>query len=160
MKYFMKKVHLTPDDYLIRINECYDGKRNHIDYFIEPYGPHQINEMSDTVYEDEDCVIGYHEHTTGVETFIVDGGIVLAADGQVRGELPLRIAGIMSDEKAEVIAERLSNLQTMAVEEFGVNPGLDSIMTLAFMALPVIPEIKLTDLGLFDVTEGRFISIS
>lgn len=76
MQYFLKKIHITPDDYLIRINECYDGKHNHIDYFIEPYGPYQQNEMSDTIYEDEDSVISYHEHTKGVETFVVDGGRV------------------------------------------------------------------------------------
>ena len=76
MKYFLRKIHLTPEDYLIRINECYDGKHNHIDYFIEPYGPFQAIEMSDTVYEDPDAIIGYHEHTKGVETFLVDGGRV------------------------------------------------------------------------------------
>ena len=63
----------------------------------------------------------------------------------------------MSDDKAEVVAETLTDLQEMAVEEFGVNPGLDSIMTLAFLALPVIPEIKLTDMGLFDVSSSQFI---
>lgn len=76
MKYNFKKIHITPNDYLIRINECYDGKHNHIDYFIEPYGPYQTNEMSDTIYEDADALIGYHEHTKGVETFIVDEGRV------------------------------------------------------------------------------------
>lgn len=76
MKYFLRKIHITPEDYLIRIHECYDGKHNHIDYFIEPYGPYQQNEMSDTVYKDPDSCIGYHEHTKGVETFLVDGGRV------------------------------------------------------------------------------------
>lgn len=88
----------------------------------------------------------------------INGGIVLADDGTIKGEMSLDIGGIMSSEKGESVAEKLSSLQTMAVNEFGVNPGLDSIMTLAFLALPVIPEIKLTDLGLFDVNEGGFIS--
>ena len=77
MKYFLKKIHMTPEDYMIRIHECYDGKKNHIDYFIEPYGPMQQNEFSDTVYEDDNCIIGYHEHTKGVEIFLVDGGRVV-----------------------------------------------------------------------------------
>ena len=105
-------------------------------------------------------VIGTNNHdmAAAVEKLIdMNGGIVLVDDGLIRGEMPLRIAGIMSDDKAEVVAETLADLQEMAVEEFGVNPGLDSIMTLAFLALPVIPEIKLTDMGLFDVSSSQFI---
>lgn len=73
---FIKKIHLTPEDYLTRIHECYDGKHNYIDYFIEPYGPLLQNEISDTVYEDPDCAICYHEHTKGSETFLVKRGHV------------------------------------------------------------------------------------
>lgn len=73
---FLKKIHITLDDYLTRIHECYDGKHNYIDYFIEPYGPMLQNELSDTVYEDEGCSICYHEHSKGTETFLVDHGTV------------------------------------------------------------------------------------
>ena len=76
------KIHLTPDDYLIRFDERFGGKKSHIDYFIEAYGYYQYNEMSDTIYEDA-AGMQYHQHTVGIETFLVDGGTV---DVFIRGK--------------------------------------------------------------------------
>lgn len=87
---FVHKVHITPDDYLIRIPENFGGKRSHIDYYIEPYGQYQHNEMSDTIYDDGDNVIDYHEHTRGVETFLVDGGSV---EVEIRGKRAIATRG-------------------------------------------------------------------
>lgn len=84
------RIHITPKDYLIRIPEEFGGKRCHIDYFIEPYGEHQHNEMSDTVYDDGNSSIGYHEHTRGVETFMVDGGSV---EVEIRGRRAIATRG-------------------------------------------------------------------
>ena len=46
-----------------------------------------------------------------------------------------------------------------AVKEPGVNPEIEPISTLCFMALPEIPELKITDIGLFDVTKFEFTSV-
>ncbi len=76
------------------------------------------------------------------------GGIVLVADGQVKASVPLPIAGLMSDEPIAEVARRMERLNQEA-EEMGIvveNPT----MALSFLALPVIPELKLTDRGLFD----------
>lgn len=88
----------------------------------------------------------------------MNGGIVMVCDGEEVDSMPLPIGGLMSDKSGEEVAEILTRLQTRGVEEFGVNPRLESIMmSLSFLALPVIPEVKLTDRGLFNVTTLEFI---
>jgi len=95
-----------------------------------------------------------------VEELIAQGGgIVLARDGAVLESLPMPIGGIMSDRSGEWVDERLSRLHETAIEALGVSDQVEPIMTLCFMSLPVIPEIKLTDMGLFDVASFGFIPI-
>ncbi len=95
-----------------------------------------------------------------VETLAAqNGGIVLVKDGRILETMPMPIAGIMSDQSAEWVDEKLVRLHRLAHAELGVSKEVEPIMTLCFMALPVIPEIKLTDMGLFDVTIFDFISV-
>ena len=87
-------------------------------------------------------------------TAVVDmgGGQVVVADGEVHAACPLPIAGLMSDRPLEEVRDRVEAL-THAAHALGC--GLpDPLMTLSFLALPVIPALKLTDKGLVDV--GRF----
>jgi adenine deaminase len=77
------------------------------------------------------------------------GGIVVARDGAVRGELALPVAGLLSDRPVEEVVERLEALQAMLREQGVTDPA--PFMTLSFLALSVIPELKLTDRGLVDV---------
>lgn len=90
----------------------------------------------------------------GNELIRMGGGIVLVKNGSVIGRLPLPVAGLMSDQSGEFVNESLERLHGLALHELGVSPEIDPIMTLCFMSLPVIPALKLTDRGLFDV--GRF----
>lgn len=78
------------------------------------------------------------------------GGLVVVDDGAIRGRLPLPVAGLMSVEKAETTAAALTSLQEMASGLGSVN---DPFMMLSFLALPVIPSLKLSDQGLIDVDE-------
>ena len=55
--------------------------------------------------------------------------------------------------------ERLEQIHRYAHDELGISSSVDPFMTLCFMALAVIPEIKLTDRGLFDVTNFEFIEL-
>lgn len=93
------------------------------------------------------------------ELIRVQGGAVIVRDEEVLELLPLPVAGIMSDQTGEWVNEKLVRIHQIAIEELGVSPKVDPLMTLCFMALPVIPEVKLTDMGLFDVTEFRFIPV-
>jgi adenine deaminase len=80
------------------------------------------------------------------------GGLVAACDGKIAAELPLPIAGLMSDQPLDAVRHRMAAL-ICAVQEFGCLLP-DPFMILSFLALPVIPELKITDQGLFDV--GQF----
>lgn len=88
-----------------------------------------------------------------------NGGIVLVKDRKVLAEMPLPIGGIMSDQSGEWVNERLTQIHETAFEELGVSHQVEPVMTLCFMALPVIPEVKITDMGLFDVTRFEFIEV-
>ena len=87
------------------------------------------------------------------------GGIVLAKDGAVVERMPMPIAGLMSDQSGEWVDERLTVIHEKAHDTLSVSDDVEPVMTLCFMSLAVIPEIKLTDMGLFDVTVFDFISI-
>jgi len=71
--------------------------------------------------------------------------------------LPLPIAGLMSDQPIGTVAEQLRTLLAMA-RRMGC-PLADPFMTLSFLALSVIPELKLTDHGLVDVTQERIVPL-
>ena len=95
-----------------------------------------------------------------VETLIAqDGGIVLVKDGAVLETMLLPIGGIMSDKSGEWVNEKLQSIHEIAHKELGISGDVEPVMTLCFMSLPVIPEIKLTDKGLFDVMKFEFISV-
>ena len=84
------------------------------------------------------------------------GGIVVTADGVVTAELVLAIAGIMSDDTLENVNRDLEAAKAVAISQ-GVNPGIDPFMTLSFMALPVIPTLRLTTRGIIDVNTQQYI---
>ncbi len=79
----------------------------------------------------------------------LQGGIVVVADGEVKAELQLNIAGLMSEERAEVVAEKIDRIHEELKKLGCKHPS--PIFALSFMALPVIPKLKITDLGLVDV---------
>ncbi len=87
------------------------------------------------------------------------GGVVLVKDGKVIESMPMPIGGIMSDQSGEWVSEKLHSLHELAVSDLHVNTSVEPIMTLCFMSLAVIPEVKLTDMGLFDVTIFDFIPL-
>jgi len=95
-----------------------------------------------------------------VETLIaMGGGVVLVKDGVVLESMPLPIGGIMSKESGQWVDERLTAIHEVAHQELGISGDVEPLMTLCFMSLPVIPELKLTDMGLFDVTVFDFVDL-
>jgi adenine deaminase len=85
------------------------------------------------------------------------GGLVAALDDEVLGSLPLPIAGLMSDQPVEVVRKRMDRLVDTA-RSLG-SPLHDPFMTLGFLALEVIPSLKLTDQGLVDVDRFDFVPL-
>lgn len=83
------------------------------------------------------------------------GGLVTVRDGKTLSLLELPVAGLMSDKPAEEVAKELRDIHK-SVKCLGC--GVESpFMELAFLALPVIPELKITDKGLVDVREFRIV---
>ena len=80
----------------------------------------------------------------------IGGGIVMSEGGVVKHSLVLDIAGLMSSRKADYVISSLQEM-TVSARRMGVSPLIvDPFIQVAFLALPVIPELKLTDFGLFD----------
>ncbi len=86
----------------------------------------------------------------------LNGGIVVWDQGRPAAEVPLAIAGIMSEEPLVTVNEKLEAAKDVA-HALGVNPGIDPFMTLSFMALPVIPSLRITTRGVFDVTTQSYV---
>ena len=84
------------------------------------------------------------------------GGFVVVSQGKVLAQLPLPIAGLMSDLPLHEIIERQKQLLT-AFRSIGEYPDGDPFVTLSFIALPVIPHVRITDMGVFDVTKMQFV---
>ncbi|MDR2259233.1 MAG: adenine deaminase [Treponema sp.] len=85
------------------------------------------------------------------------GGAALVRDGIVLEEMPLPLGGLMSDRDGEWVDKKLTALHHRAVAGLGVSKDVEPLMSLCFMSLVVIPELKITDMGLFDV--GQFKAI-
>lgn len=84
------------------------------------------------------------------------GGFVYVLDGAVRAAVPLPVYGLMSDAAPNTLIAAQEALGA-ALWNAGVNPAIDPMITLSFMALPVIPEIRITDMGIFDVANFCFL---
>jgi adenine deaminase len=88
----------------------------------------------------------------------LDGGLVVVCDGQVEAALPLPIGGLMSDLPFETVAARLEAVE-QAARELGCRVARP-FMALSFLALSVIPKLKLTDRGLVDVEAWRLVPLT
>lgn len=88
----------------------------------------------------------------------MNGGLVVAHHGTILASLPLAIAGLISDQNYKSVYSNLYKLND-ALGSIGFSGDFNPFITLSFMALPVIPNIKLTDMGLFDVRLFKHIPI-
>lgn len=86
----------------------------------------------------------------------LEGGIAVMDQGKVTASVQLEIAGLMSEQPLVTVNE---NLEAAKLKAFtlGVNPDIDPFMTLSFMSLPVIPHLRLTTRGIFDVVTQQYI---
>jgi adenine deaminase len=86
------------------------------------------------------------------------GGIVVVADRGVRAECPLPVAGLLSDQPLDVVVAQ-SRACNHAAAELGWR-GATPFLTMAFLALSVIPSLKLTDRGLVDVDRFELVPLA
>jgi len=88
----------------------------------------------------------------------MQGGLTAVVDGRPLASLPLPVAGLMSPEPLETVAAQLEAVDEAAVSLGATVPAPFAV--LSFLALPVIPELKLTDKGLVDVERGAFVKLA
>lgn len=84
------------------------------------------------------------------------GGIAVVENGKIKALLELQIAGLMSDEPLTTVNEKLENAKSSAYE-LGADKSIDPFMTLSFLSLPVIPSLRITTKGVFDVENWKML---
>ncbi|MCD7874794.1 MAG: adenine deaminase [Acidaminococcaceae bacterium] len=88
----------------------------------------------------------------------VGGGLAVVADGEVKALLPLPLAGLMSDQNTEFVQHKLQQLHFWAAK-LGVPENVNAFNCLSFLALPVIPRLRLSDKGLVDVDQFALVDL-
>lgn len=147
----------------VAVVERHQGTGNVACGFLKGYGIKQGAVALSVAHDSHNIiVVGVNddEMEFAVQTLIAqEGGIVLVKDKKVVSGMPMPIGGLMSDQSGEWVDQKLTEIHQKAYEELGICGDVEPVMTLCFMSLAVIPEIKLTDMGLFDVTTFSFIPV-
>ncbi len=136
------------------------GKNNNIATgFVHGFGMKR-GAIASTVGHDchNICVVGANENDMAIAVNRlgkIEGGFVVADGGKVTAELPLPIAGLMSDKPFEAVRTELIELRKAAKAIGTTLP--EPFLQVAFLPLPVIPHLKITDRGLVDVDQFKFV---
>ena len=141
------------------VYDRYNGGKPQVAY-IKGFNIHR-GAIASTIAHDCHNIIAVgcsdEEIATAINRLVQEKGGLAACDGSKVECLPLPVAGLMGLYSPEETAEKHSKIRAMA-KEMGCSISAP-FMTLAFMALPVIPELKLTDKGLFDGNRFEFTSL-
>jgi adenine deaminase len=145
----------------IAVVERHTGSGNVTTGFVRGFGLKR-GALASSVAHDSHNIVVVGENDADMNaalTAVVEmqGGLAAACDGEIRATLPLPVAGLMSLEPIFEVRKKLDNLIRVAWE-FG-SKLKDPYMTLSFLALPVIPELKITDRGLVNVDQFSFVPL-
>lgn len=118
--------------------------------------------MASTVAHDSHnmIVIGTNDkdmYTAAVELIKSQGGKIVVNNGEILAHLPLPVAGLISDADFDTVIKKSMQLNS-AAKSIGCEID-DPFMTMGFLSLPVIPELKITDKGVFDTVNFKFVDI-
>ncbi|TJX13656.1 adenine deaminase [Tissierella creatinini] len=89
----------------------------------------------------------------------IGGGIAIASQGKILKSLSLEVGGILTTRPIEETGKILDEMLAISYNVLKINKDIDPFMTLSFMGLPVIPKLKVTDMGLFDVEKFEFTKV-
>lgn len=101
---------------------------------------------------DEDMLLAIR-HVTAM-----NGGLAVVADGEVLASLSLPVGGLLSEQSYNEVNQQMLGLYA-ALRTIGAPDTFNPFLTLSFLALPVIPELKITDKGLFEFASNRHIGV-
>jgi len=155
-----KRPDITRDLIKIAVIERHGKNGNIATGFVRGFGM-QSGAIASTVCHDHHniaCVGANYDDMALASNRLgeIEGGFVVVQNGVVLAELALPVAGLMSLESFEVVQEKLFALRA-AAQSLGVILE-EPFLQLAFLALPVIPNLKITDRGLVDVNRFEIIS--
>ena len=146
----------------IAVLERHHNTGKHFVGFIEGLGLKHCS-IAQTIAHDSHNVIVVGDNDKDMEVAVntlisIGGGIAMVSEGKVIAQLSLPIGGIITFETPYIVAENLKRLSRIA-RSFGVRDEYDPFISLSFMALPVIPEVKITARGLFHYNKFGFIKL-
>jgi len=146
----------------IAVFERHHNTGKHFVGFIEGLGLKHCA-IAQTITHDSNNVIVVGDNDKDMEVAVnalvsIGGGIAMVSEGKVIAQLNLPIGGIMTFESPYMVAENLKRLSRIA-RNFGVRDEYNPFISLSFMALPVIREVKITARGLFDYNKFDFINL-
>ncbi|EKF60149.1 adenine deaminase [Agrobacterium albertimagni AOL15] len=146
-------VDLANDVIKVAVIERHGKNGNHANGFVQGFGLKK-GAIASTVGHDSHniCVVGVSEEDMAIAANRlgeIKGGFVVVEDGKVTGEIPLPVAGLMSLEPYESVRDTLHHLRQAA---YALGTQLEEpFLQVAFLPLPVIPHLKISDKGMVDV---------
>lgn len=152
-------VDLANDVIKVAVIERHGKNGNHANGFVQGFGLKK-GAIASTVGHDSHniCVVGVSEEDMALAANRlgeIKGGFVVVEDGKVTGEIPLPVAGLMSLEPYESVRDTLHHLRKAA---YALGTTLEEpFLQVAFLPLPVIPHLKISDKGMVDVDKFRLI---
>jgi adenine deaminase len=152
-------VDLANDVIKVAVIERHGKNGNHANGFVQGFGLKK-GAIASTVGHDSHniCVVGVSEEDMALAANRlgeIKGGFVVVEDGKVTGEIPLPVAGLMSLEPYESVRDTLHHLRKAA---YALGTTLEEpFLQVAFLPLPVIPHLKISDRGMVDVDQFRLI---
>ncbi|MBZ9791320.1 adenine deaminase [Rhizobium sp. 3T7] len=152
-------VDLGNDIIKVAVIERHGKNGNHANGFVQGFGLKK-GAIASTVGHDSHniCVVGVSEDDMALAAnrlSEINGGFVVVEDGRVTGEIALPVAGLMSLEPYETVRDTLHHLRQAA---YGLGTTLEEpFLQVAFLPLPVIPHLKISDRGMVDVDKFALI---
>jgi adenine deaminase len=152
-------VDLGRDIIKVAVIERHGKNGNHANGFVQGFGLKK-GAIASTVGHDSHniCIVGVNEDDMAQAAnrlSEIKGGFVVVEDGKVTGEIALPVAGLMSLEPYESVRDTLHHLRQAA---FALGSTLEEpFLQLAFLPLPVIPHLKISDMGMVDVDAFRLL---
>ena len=145
----------------VAIIERHNATEPHAVGFVKGTGIKEGAMVSSVAHDSHNIVaVATNDHDlidAAIQIVRMHGGIAIVRDGEVLESLPLPIAGLMSDRPIEEVSEKLRSLNEAA---HVIGTTLDEpFMAMAFLSLPVIPKLKISDLGLIDVDKFKIIGL-
>ncbi|ABC91860.1 adenine deaminase protein [Rhizobium etli CFN 42] len=152
-------VDLTNDIIKVAVIERHGKNGNHANGFVQGFGLKK-GAIASTVGHDSHniCVVGVNEDDMAYAANRlgeIKGGFVVVEDGKITGEIALPVAGLMSIEPYETVRDTLHHLRQAALA-LGATLH-EPFLQLAFLPLPVIPHLKISDRGMVDVDKFALI---